>query len=678
MELSVDPASTTTPPLLPSSPPLQSMIPNVPGSIKNEYSIPSSCPPLIQKKLVRKRVPVVAGHTTEGQMYKPHFKFTRFSTATSNVDITRNVTNKFLSRPGQEVLKFRMEDDRKNIGKELPIIVIHPGSRNLRVGLHTDIVPKTIPSVLARRVNRPMDPLDMNPMNIVMSDFNYTIETQNGDTENGNEEVLLDESLSPSVNKKMNAYDEWELESREGMEEAFKSAMKKASLRIPPNAVTLVQNFNSSSEGVEIPTMNDRNSIEWIYPTSETTPLLLVGQQALDLVVSETPEDYHYRLIWPFFMRTWQFSPPTSTFIMAWRQDVSALLRYSIEQCGYKPSETHIALVVPDLFHSTYIETLLTVLFEDLEVNQVLLGQEAVMACYGAGLSTACIVDIGATCSTVALVEQGELIAANVGMYGGDHVTIEFVRGLQRHRFPIPLDLKLPWDWHLAESLKEKWCTSNESELGIQLYDVYYRIPHKLTQIFQVKVYNEVYMAPLALFYPGVFSLKTQLTHFCQRIPHKVGNTDKTPVASIVNVPLTQLLSYALNPTTDSLHTIIPSLDQLVTQLLMDQTSRSEDRLKKFTGSILMVGGASRSGLKFLENKLKLLFPSVLVTPPPRDMNPAHVVWKGLAVATRLESMADHWIRVGEWRAYGPQRCWQMKPVLTFLEPVPLFTNVSS
>lgn len=36
-------------------------------------------------------------------------------------------------------------------------IVIHPGSRNLRIGLATDALPKTVPMVIARRTDRSED-----------------------------------------------------------------------------------------------------------------------------------------------------------------------------------------------------------------------------------------------------------------------------------------------------------------------------------------------------------------------------------------------------------------------------------------------------------------------------------------------------------------------------------------
>jgi actin-related protein 8 len=39
--------------------------------------------------------------------------------------------------------------------------------------------------------------------------------------------------------------------------------------------------------------------------------------------------------------------------------------------------------------------------------------------------------------------------------------------------------------------------------------------------------------------------------------------------------------------------------------------------------------------------------------PPPRNLNPRFVSWKGASVICNLESLSDMWIRKDEWEAIG-------------------------
>lgn len=126
-------------------------------------------------------------------------------------------------------------------------------------------------------------------------------------------------------------------------------------------------------------------------------------------------------------------------------------------------------------------------LLTDLVSNR----QESLAASFGAGLSTACVIDVGATKTTVACVEDGMVLpetrcvfchsyqhfeispshltlpfsssASHSLSYGGDDLTTFFYILLQRSHFPYKtLGLNRSLDFSLIESLKENLCTLSE------------------------------------------------------------------------------------------------------------------------------------------------------------------------------------------------------------------------
>ncbi|KAF9948374.1 actin-like protein arp8 [Modicella reniformis] len=152
-------------------------------------------------------------------------------------------------------------------------------------------------------------------------------------------------------------------------------------------------------------------------------------------------------------------------------------------------------------------------LLKSMQFRGVIALQESVCAAFGAGISTACVVDIGAEVTKVACVEDGVCIANSraVLKYGGDDITRCFAALVKRTGFPYrELDLGQTYDWRLMEELKEKWCTLNEADLTVQVYNFFVRRPEKHTQKYQVKVHDEVALSPMCLFFPGVIQRRIE------------------------------------------------------------------------------------------------------------------------------------------------------------------------
>jgi actin-related protein 8 len=110
-------------------------------------------------------------------------------------------------------------------------------------------------------------------------------------------------------------------------------------------------------------------------------------------------------------------------------------------------------------------------------------------------------------------------------------------------------------------------------------------------------------------------------------------------------------------------NSILASVTSSTTQVAIDE------RMKRMVTNMFCVGGtALMPGLGMAieariqnylsqwftqQNKDSSTIPNVSVVPPPRDMDPRIVTWKGMAVLARLDSTQDMWVMRNEWRMFG-------------------------
>lgn len=66
-----------------------------------------------------------------------------------------------------------------------------------------------------------------------------------------------------------------------------------------------------------------------------------------------------------------------------------------------------VILIVPDFGDRTYVESMTQLLMTEMGFKEIAVHQEAYCAIFGAGLSSACVVDIGATSTSVTCVDEG-------------------------------------------------------------------------------------------------------------------------------------------------------------------------------------------------------------------------------------------------------------------------------
>ncbi|KAL0093135.1 hypothetical protein F4703DRAFT_1902984 [Phycomyces blakesleeanus] len=558
---------------------------------------------------------------------QPHFKYTTFPVKGFNILPTRNITSTFVKSdvtyfPGNKAGSEAIMPDAKEEWADT--IVIHPGSRNLRIGLASEAFPKTVPHVIARHIAQPIP------------------EIPDEEVDEENEEAI------------------------EEIKGELKWRMKSAKRRAVPNAEGQVVGFNTQAYQELIPDHNDPYKVEWTEINPAKKPDHFVGEKALNLPIAENSD---YKLFYPWKHGT--FNNQDYTSLQAVMGDLQTIwtdtINTELEIEGKQFEEYNAVLVIPDIFPRSYICDLVTVLLRYMKFRGVLVQQESTSATFGAGVSTACVVDIGAQKTNIACIEDGVCFVESRAMIsmGGDDITKTFMSFLLVNRFPYAdINLKRSHDWRLAEDLKKRWCTMNEADISIQVYDFFVRAPHKPTKKYQCKVYDEVFLAPLCLFFPAVLNDKEKTARKTKWISSNVVE-DIGDEFQASQVP-------GGGSGSDQEHVVFP-LDVAIAQSIQGASGASEERLKRFFTNIILVGGGGMIGNfnRVLEDRVlstsiaqSLYIEKVEVLPAPRELDPRLLVWKGASVLSKLEIAKEMWIGLEEWDQVGA-RCLKDRTLFT-------------
>ncbi|KAF9298009.1 actin-like protein arp8 [Linnemannia elongata] len=437
-----------------------------------------------------------------------------------------------------------------DMGKK--VIVIHPGSRFLRIGRASDAYPIITPHCIARRIRvPPLSTVITNGLTKAVAVSGTAAESQGEDAAS----AATREEAAEADQDKEDAMDVDEDDDEDSphspvpdvindrflqeIEYDLKMRMKAAKRKPVNNAKTQVRSFNTSTRPERILDHNDPYKVEWTDPAVEGE--FIIGQKALNL-----PQGKHhnFKLFWPIVggkLNETDYATPrvvVSDMETIWTKVIQ-------EDLGIEPKQfrKHYALlIIPDHYNKVYVTELIGMLLKSMQFRGVMVQQESVCASFGAGVSAACVVDIGAEITKVACVEDGICIPNSraVLKYGGDDITRCFAALVNRTGFPYrELDLSQTYDWRLMEELKEKWCTMNEADLTVQVYSFFVRRPEKQTEKYQVKVYDEVALSPMCLFFPGVIRrwIEERETKpaFTKLINHEDINDEDAPPIALMN-----------------------------------------------------------------------------------------------------------------------------------------------
>ncbi|PYI08163.1 actin-like ATPase domain-containing protein [Aspergillus sclerotiicarbonarius CBS 121057] len=611
-----------------------------------------------------------------------------------------------------------MEDAEDSTAETLgsKVIVIHIGSQNLRIGLASDALPKTVPMVIARKAasSESEEHEEPCPKRLKMDDGS---------------DMEPEKMFGPEFSSQYTT-----------MMADLKSHMRQNKRRTLPNSKEMVINFNRRTVPETISEHNDPMRVEWTE-IPDPAPEYIVGQPALRIPDSSKPR---YKLYWPIkhgWCNERDYNNKRLLFL-----DISLILEDAFKsQLGLTSKKDwpqySCVFVIPDIYEKSYVTQVLELLMREFAFARVCFIQESLAATFGAGFTSACVVDIGAQKTSICCVEEGMCIEnSRVNLkYGGSDVTETFVKMMLYDNFPYSdINLWRRYDYLLAEELKKNVCTMNESSVSVQVFDFHLRVAGQDTRKYSFKAYDEVHLAPMGYFQPSIFDHSQKLkgrrkliarsvdiydgqpndptstaqSHILSNIAppstngqvngdtqlnnldvqatpsraqqfnalSRVQELDATPRSSVAGSPVPEAVgtpqagaatpvpggqghntSQPRAPTVEERDDILPvyPLDNAILTSIAQAARSDERKMRDFLGGIMVVGGGSLvNGFhSFLEERLQALRPAfakeIMIGTPPRDLDPQVVVWKGASVFGKLSGTNDSWIGQLEYDRLG-------------------------
>ncbi|KAL7626629.1 actin-like protein arp8 [Parahypoxylon ruwenzoriense] len=369
------------------------------------------------------------------------------------------------------------------------VIIIHPGSQNLRIGFASDALPKTIPMAIATRF-----PQTESEMHEALPRRQFEAKT-------------TDQQYGEEWSKKY-----------QKMCNDLKVEMRANKLKVLPNSKELVVNFNRRTEPDEIPLHNDPLQIEWTDVKSLEDPdsiaSCFIGQSAQRIPDDSNPK---FKLWWP--IQCGWLNEDDYTTAEHLYDDFETLLDKAIRhELGLSRNSAwknySCVFVIPDLYDKKYVELVLKSCMTWFEFSRICFIQESMAATFGAGYTQACVVDVGAQKTSIACVEDGLCVEdSRVNLkYGGYDVTETFMKMMLYDNFPYKdINLRRRYDFLLAEELKIKHCTMVQGEISVQTLSFHLRAPNRPTYLYQFKTYDEVILAPMGFYDPIIFDNSVKL-----------------------------------------------------------------------------------------------------------------------------------------------------------------------
>ncbi|KJZ72930.1 hypothetical protein HIM_07693 [Hirsutella minnesotensis 3608] len=405
--------------------------------------------------------------------------------------------DRLLSKPANGELPLPVADIPEEEGAVTPsgavdpsrIIVIHPGSQNLRIGFASDALPKTIPMTLGTRFPQ---------------------------TESEMYEALPRRQFEAKTTEQQYG-EEWSKKYTKLCSE-LKTEMRANKRKVLPNSKELVQTFNRRTEPEIIEKHNDPLEIEWTdtkkLEDPESIASCFIGSDALRVPDDSNPK---FKLWWP--MRHGWLNEDDYTSQEHLHDDFETLLDRALRQeLGLKTNsewqQYSCVFVIPDLYDKRYVEQVLRSCMTWFEFSRLCFVQESMAATFGAGYTQACVVDVGAQKTSVTCVEDGLCIEdSRINLkYGGFDITETFIKMMLFDNFPYQeINLQRRYDFLLAEELKMKHCTMSQADISVQLYNFHVRAPNQPTKKYTFKTYDEVILAPMGVFDPSIFDNSVKL-----------------------------------------------------------------------------------------------------------------------------------------------------------------------
>lgn len=545
------------------------------------------------------------------------------------------------------------------------LVVINPGSANVRIGLAQQDAPISVSHCIARRTSQ------VPKKNVQDQLLNSQVTTvQHMERERAYDIIasllkirFLDEEVTNS-----------QFSQKMGRVDAFPPQTNNKKETVIPWTDVIEKHTSSSSEQgsslrSEEPSEQKEGDVN--EEPSSIEPKYreyICGEEALRISATEP-----YCLRRPIRRGHLNISLhyPTQQVI----EDIHAIWEWVlIEKLHIPRSERHmysVVLVLPETFDNREIKELLSIVLRDLCFNTAVVHQEGLAAVFGNGLSTACVVNIGAQVTSVTCIEDGvALPTTQISLrYGGEDIS-RCLLWTQRHHQtwpPIRTDaLTKPIDLLMLNRLKESHCQIREGEIeAVAVVHSYEEgVPpgsHK-TRLTALNV------PPMGLFYPMLlvpdvypppprtwFSDNEDMLEDTWDFPRRSDMSDGYFAGSGGGYyPMWE--NYPMFQSRPKKQDTIGLADAITKSIL--STGRIDLQRKLFCSMQLIGGGALTEGLvSAVEERVLHAIPSHEAIDTVEVLhsrtNPASVPWKGGAVLGILDFTRDAWINREDWIRSG-------------------------
>ncbi|XXG84923.1 hypothetical protein AAC387_Pa11g0123 [Persea americana] len=328
-------------------------------------------------------------------------------------------------------------------------------------------------------------------------------------------------------------------------------------------------------------------------------------------------------------------------------------------------------VVVPETFDSREIKEVLSIVLRDLRFGSAVVHQEALAAVFGNGLSTACVVNMGAQVTSVTCVEDG-VVLPTTGLtlpFGGEDIS-RCLLWVQQHHQTWPTigtdPLMKPIDLLMVNKLKESYCQIREGEVdSVAVVHSYEDDMPPGTHKTRLSALN---VPPMGLFYPLLLApdeypppprswfhdyedMLEETSHL--EFPRRPDMSDGLFLGG--NGGLNMWENYPVIPTRPKEENL--GLAEAVTSSILS-TGRIDLQRKLFCSIQLIGGVALTHGLEAaVEERVLHAIPSneaidtVEVLQSRSD--PTFVSWKGGAILGVLDFSREAWIHREDWIQNG-------------------------
>ncbi|KAG8756654.1 actin-like protein arp8 [Ceratobasidium sp. 428] len=372
-------------------------------------------------------------------------------------------------------------------------VVIHPGSRWLKIGMASEVFPVSIPNVIARKQRTQPVPQPV---------FHSGIIRPESESEKPNDYEISADAEEPFV------------ERTASIRSSLLARMKFYKLQVLPNASSEATRFNANYKPTTIADHNDPYRVEWLGSAANpiTTEEYFIGEKALTF---GDPEAAGFTVKWP--MRGNSLNTRDYDSAQAVISDIETIwteaLRQELKITRQQYKDLSVILVIPDYYDRFYVRELVNVLLVQMGFAQVCIQQESLCAAFGAGLSTACVVDIGAAKTSIACVDEGQVVPdTRITLdFGGDDITEYLYYLLKGIDCPYrECQLNRMYDWNIMTRLKKSICSLAETDVALNLYDFDVRRPGHITERYTLQVYDEPVLAAMCIFEPRIIDFDTK------------------------------------------------------------------------------------------------------------------------------------------------------------------------